>query len=900
MKISAPLLSFLLAVSASWSWAGEPNATVSHETIHGGGGNSCTAGSTTCGPDQSQPTTVVSPNAAVYALPTRYEGAIAEINGNRTATRITSVTGTPNANPNASPQGGNERPNVWLTGGPAPVVVEQMTAVLKRIHPDDPARVDEFVDRFRRSALSSEGGEGGGLQGNMSRNFARKWLKILGTDIEMDRVLDEHPRDKPLPAEVNAQIAPMKLERKYLMEVDGQITASPIHVNYMRKDPINERLPLADRLSHDNNAVGNFPGSAPVYQMRAESNLELGRYKEALADAAAALKLNPKSVDARLLHGAANEALGQYRDANADAKAALDIKPGDRGAMTLLQATNGRANVGEGASSGLRGIAGGGAGGGGGYSAGGAARLVPGMQGKGAMASAASLSAAERAMSLRDMRTAIDLAGRALEQNPQNASAYLLRSMAFGRLRDYERASKEASLGLKLAPGNKALLTAKALADIRRKAYRDALASANAALESDPNNAFAYAARAHAYGGLGDRDAMLADLRRAAALDARYQQALADAGNLQLPSDADILFLFPGEEAPGGAPSGAPSRKKSFGVVAAASAVGGILLALGLLQLVLAPLNEKVTSAFTKITRKGPTVGTPVATASPASVGGMVAGVIRGQYEIGRQIGAGGMGMVFEGTDRSLGRKVAIKKMRDELRVNPRERERFVIEAKTVAALHHPNIVDIFAIAEEGEDVYLVFEFVGGRTIHDLVQHSGNLAPAQAIPIVRAVADALGYAHGKGVVHRDMKPSNVMIEADGRVKVMDFGIARMAKDAMTRYSMTNTVVGTPPYMAPEQEQGVVRKESDVYALGVCAYEMLTGKLPFIGMGAGMLMNKINMSFIPPSRAIAGLPDTLDPVFEKAFQADPDNRYRTPQDFAAALEGALGGVTRRVS
>jgi serine/threonine-protein kinase len=126
---------------------------------------------------------------------------------------------------------------------------------------------------------------------------------------------------------------------------------------------------------------------------------------------------------------------------------------------------------------------------------------------------------------------------------------------------------------------------------------------------------------------------------------------------------------------------------------------------------------------------------------------------------------------------------------------------------------------------------------------------------------------------------------------------MDFGIARMAKDAATRHSMTNTVVGTPPYMAPEQEQGHVRRESDVYALAVCAYEMLTGDLPFAGTGGGMLLNKINMSYTPPSRAAAGLAPALDPVFARAFQADPDKRFGTPQEFAAALESALSASVR---
>ena len=257
------------------------------------------------------------------------------------------------------------------------------------------------------------------------------------------------------------------------------------------------------------------------------------------------------------------------------------------------------------------------------------------------------------------------------------------------------------------------------------------------------------------------------------------------------------------------------------------------------------------------------------------------------------------MGTVYEGTDRSLGRRVAIKKMREELRVNARERDRFVIEAKTVASLHHPNIVDIYAIAEEAEDVYLVFEFVDGKTVHDLVQVKGRLDAAEAVRVTRAMGEALTYAHSRGVIHRDMKPSNVMLTSAGQVKVMDFGIARLAKDAVTRYSMTNTVVGTPPYMAPEQEQGVVRRESDVYALAVCAYEMLTGKLPFIGVAAGMLMNKINMSYIPPSRAIAGLPEALDEVFMKAFQADPDRRYRTPLEFVTALSDAAGAGSKTV-
>jgi len=520
------------------------------------------------------------------------------------------------------------------------------------------------------------------------------------------------------------------------------------------------------------------------------------------------------------------------------------------------------------------------------------------LSGAAKIASDEARGGAMNALKLGDARGAIDILSKALAQNPANPALLNLRAQTYGRVGQWDEALKDAVAGLALAPGNPILLNTQALAFNRTRRYSEALGASEAAIAADPRSAWAFANRAHAYAGLGDKEAMLADLRRAAALDPRFAKTIAEAETLQVPSDGDVMFLFPGETAKAGAAAKTPApvgRAKSFGAVAGAGIVGGLLLALGLLSTVMKPLKDTVVSVFTRAKRTGPAVNDAVATAQPASAAGNVGGLIRGQYEISRQIGAGGMGMVYEGTDRSLGRRVAIKKMREELRLNPRERDRFIIEAKTVASLHHPNIVDIYAIAEEGEDVYLVFEYVDGKTVHDLVQLKGRLEPAESVRVTRAMGEALTYAHAHGVIHRDMKPSNVMLTKDGAVKVMDFGIARMAKDAMTRYSMTNTVVGTPPYMAPEQEQGVVRKESDVYSLAICAYEMLTGKLPFIGIGAGMLMNKINMSYIPPSRNIAGLPEALDEVFLKAFQADPERRYRAPLEFVAELEAALGGA-----
>ncbi len=592
---------------------------------------------------------------------------------------------------------------------------------------------------------------------------------------------------------------------------------------------------------------------------------------------------------------------GDFARAAQLAQNTLSFDPANRSAMEVLQSVKGRGDAMDAGDASLSAAKGGASafgvpGGPEGSSGLSSGIATAALSGAAKVASDEARAGATNALKLGDPNGALGILSKALAENPNNPALLNLRAQTYGRLGRWDDALKDAVSGLALAPGNMVLLNTKALSENRSRRWRDALATADMMIAADPKNAWAYANRAHAWGGLGDRDAMLADINRAAALEPRFKKAAADAALTQIPSDSDVMFLFPGESAKGAKKAPAPAgRGKSFSVVVGAGILGGLLLALGLLSTVLAPLKDTVVSAFTRVKRTAPVTNTAVATAQPASAAGNVGGLIRGQYEISRQIGAGGMGMVYEGTDRSLGRRVAIKKMREELRVNARERDRFIIEAKTVASLHHPNIVDIYAIAEEGEDVYLVFEYVDGKTVHDLVQTAGRLAPAESVRVTRAMGDALTYAHAHGVIHRDMKPSNVMVTAAGQVKVMDFGIARMAKDAMTRYSMTNTVVGTPPYMAPEQEQGVVRKESDVYSLAICAYEMLTGKLPFIGMGAGMLMNKINMSYIPPSRNIAGLPEALDEVFLKAFQADPDRRYRTPQEFVTALAAATDGA-----
>jgi len=770
-------------------------------------------------------------------------------------------------------------------GAPVNEVLPALTGILAQ-NTGNPAISKEIVSHFRSAAENTPGF----ADKPMTPQAVNDWYSLFNQDVKIHELFHEGQENGGMTPAQELEWRDLVAKRNAFMR-SPMNSYGPIHMNYMQGDPISSAIPHDARLAHDNGIISVDPKNG--YAMRAGTNLALGDPKAALADASRAISLNPNSAGPYLTKGAAQERLGDYAGAYDSAKKALELDPKDKGALALMKSVEGRSgSQGSGAAPGAA------AGGSSGFASLGWAggRGFAGMTSASALASGQKLDEARRALKLGDFQAAVALAKRALELNANNVAAYSFLSKAYAARGDYRNAIAMAKAGLAVSPHDADLLNARAFAENRSRLYRDALGSSTEAMEADPRNPESYANRAHAHGGLNDKDAMMADIRRAASMDPRYQASAAQAETLQLPMNADVLFLFPGEEAPDAASGAVPARARSFGAVAAAGILGGLLLAIGLLSTVLAPIKESVVSAFTKATRRGPSVSALEVEASSAEPA--APGLIRGQYEISRKIGEGGMGTVYEGTDRSLGRRVAIKKMRDELRLNPRDRARFIIEAKTVASLHHANIVDIYAIAEEGEDVYLVFEFVDGKTVHDLVQSQGRLSPADAARLTGAMSSALAYAHSKGVIHRDMKPSNVMLSKKGEVKVMDFGIARMAKDALTRYSMTNNVVGTPPYMAPEQEQGVVRKESDVYSLAICAYEMLTGKLPFIGIGAGMLMNKINMSYIPPARAIAGLPEALDEVFLKAFQADPELRYRTPQEFSAALDAALGGIRER--
>lgn len=279
-------------------------------------------------------------------------------------------------------------------------------------------------------------------------------------------------------------------------------------------------------------------------------------------------------------------------------------------------------------------------------------------------------------------------------------------------------------------------------------------------------------------------------------------------------------------------------------------------------------------------------VGSPKsASANPAARG--VTRVLAGTFEIVRQIGEGGMGLVYLGRDRKLDRPVAIKQMRSDLRLNARERAQFLEEARLSAALHHPFIVDVYAILEEGSEIFLVFEYVDGKTLEEQLHEHGPMTADALTKPLEHVCAALSYAHGCKVVHRDLKPSNIMLTSHGFAKVMDFGIARQMKDSASRVSATSVdSSGTVPYMAPEQELGRSDVRSDIFSLGATIYELLTASLPFAG--PNFYLQKEKGALTPLLERAPGTPRNLAAAVEKSMRFDPRDRFQTIAEFVEAI------------
>lgn len=284
--------------------------------------------------------------------------------------------------------------------------------------------------------------------------------------------------------------------------------------------------------------------------------------------------------------------------------------------------------------------------------------------------------------------------------------------------------------------------------------------------------------------------------------------------------------------------------------------------------------------------------------------------MVNDRYRLGDVIGTGGMSEVYRATDSLLGRDVAIKMLRPEMARDVNFRERFRKEAQNSGRLNHPNIVAVYDTGEADEDgmaiPYIVMELVHGRTLRDLVREDGPLSPREAAQVLIPVAHALQASHDAGIIHRDVKPANIMITNTGQVKVMDFGIARALDDSTSAMTQTSAVIGTAQYLSPEQAQGKpADARSDVYALGCVLYEAVTGHAPFEGETPfAVAYQHVQEEPNAPSESLD--PDSLTPtervnldaVVLTSMAKDPMDRYQSAQEFGADLERmSSGNVTR---
>ncbi len=265
-----------------------------------------------------------------------------------------------------------------------------------------------------------------------------------------------------------------------------------------------------------------------------------------------------------------------------------------------------------------------------------------------------------------------------------------------------------------------------------------------------------------------------------------------------------------------------------------------------------------------------------------------------GRYRIQRKLGAGGMADVYLAEDQELGRRVAIKILNGRHANDDQFIERFRREAKNAAALNHPNIVSIYDRGEGEGTYYIAMEYLDGRTLKELIVGRGAAPVNVAIEYARQILSALRFAHRHGIVHRDIKPHNVLVDSEGRVKVTDFGIARAGTSQMTE---TGSIVGTAQYLSPEQARGgEIDQRSDLYSLGVVLYELLTGKTPFDGeTPVEIAMKHLSNTPEPPSKLRPDIPPELDMVVLRALAKNPDDRYQSADEMEADLERVARGA-----
>jgi eukaryotic-like serine/threonine-protein kinase len=273
--------------------------------------------------------------------------------------------------------------------------------------------------------------------------------------------------------------------------------------------------------------------------------------------------------------------------------------------------------------------------------------------------------------------------------------------------------------------------------------------------------------------------------------------------------------------------------------------------------------------------------------------------VLGGRYEIHRKLARGGMAEVYLARDRSLDRPVAVKVLFPEYATDPSFVERFRREAQAAANLTHPNIVGVYDWGTQSGTYFIVMEFVDGQSLAEIMRAAGPLHPQRAAEIAFEVAGALGFAHSRGVVHRDVKPGNVLISSgSGHAKVTDFGIARALESPSEDLTQAGSVMGTATYFSPEQAQGfAVDARSDLYSLGVVLYEMVCGRPPFSGDTPVSIAYKHVQEAPPrPTSIVSGIPEGLEAIIGKLLSKNPDSRYLSADDLRSDLRRYLDGET----
>jgi serine/threonine-protein kinase len=267
-----------------------------------------------------------------------------------------------------------------------------------------------------------------------------------------------------------------------------------------------------------------------------------------------------------------------------------------------------------------------------------------------------------------------------------------------------------------------------------------------------------------------------------------------------------------------------------------------------------------------------------------------------GRYRIERRIGSGGMANVYLAEDETLGRRVAIKVLHQRYAEDSQFIERFLREASAAAKLNHPNIVQVYDRGQAASTYYIAMEYVDGMTLKDLVRRRGGLTEQEVLAYGRQALHALRFAHRNGIVHRDVKPHNMMVDTDGRLKIADFGIARAAADADSGLTEAGSIVGTAQYLSPEQAQGLhVAAPSDLYSLGVVMFEMATGRVPFDGESpVNVALKHVKDPMPAPSAFKPDISPALESIIRHAMEKDPALRYHSADEMLADLDRARAG------